>query len=243
MNVVLFIISILFVMALLVLFLIPMESSSRIAGALGAAATLLTAYTIFVELQKSNTRAAQDDIQLNNSIYTDIYSNFAANPLLEKLHEELYPSKNPQIHSFMVVMLQNIDNVRQYHSSLGETPPYYWENVFRDWVNTPTFDDVWDDVSRYYDQDMIDYIRYLRKRGQSNVLAKQKTLIKFLQSGDPELLEQAKIQMNLFNKIIPSDKIMNDIVNYVIDDLKDGVDDPIPIDERPLITAVEKMEN
>lgn len=243
MNIILFIIGILFIMALLVLFLIPMESSTRVAGALGAAATLLTAYTIFVELNKSNVRAAQEDIQTNESSYSNIYSNFASNPLLEPFHKELYSSKNSQAHSLMTVMLQNIDNVHQYYTSKGEPVPDYWENVFRDWVNTPTFEDTWDDVASYYDQDFRDYIRYLRKRGQYNILAKQNYIINYLQSGDPNLLEQARIQTYLLNEIIPSDKRINDVVNYVNEDLKDGIENQIPINEEVLNMELQNLEN
>lgn len=168
MNVVILIIGILFLLALIVLYLAPMDSSSRIAGALGAAATLLTAYTIFVELNKANVRAAQEDIQQNEATYSSIYTGFASNPSIESLYREIYDTSNPQTHAVMTVMLQNIDNIHQYYTTQGENVPEYWENTFRDWVNTPTFNDVWDDVKGYYDAPFSDYIMYLRKRGKYN---------------------------------------------------------------------------
>lgn len=169
MDVLFIIILILFIIALVALFLLPIDSSARIAGALGAAATLLTAYTIFIELKKSNTRAAQEDIEQNNANYTAIYSHFIGNPALNDLHRSMYSSENPQAHSLMTVMVQDIDNIVQYYESLGVPIPKYWDNVFRDWVNNPTFIDTWDDIEGYYSQHFKDYIAYLLRKGRANI--------------------------------------------------------------------------
>lgn len=171
-NINIYVLISIYIVILLTIILLPVSWIAKISLGLVALATLLNAYTIFSEIQRQNLLQARTDVESNEDSFTSIYRKFSSNTLNDDLYTQMYniTGTSVQNHATMVEMIQEIDNILQFYQSVGENPPSYWNNSFRTWVNTQTFEIVWPQVSQYYTSNLKRYIEYLKSTPVQNTL-------------------------------------------------------------------------
>ena len=151
---------------LIILLIIPEGWSVKSAGAIGAIGTVILAFGIILTVDEYHKEVVENDINDNEAAFVELQKLFLTDESIHDFYQEIYgKQKNVKMHVLITLMAQRIQDInddRKFSSQQKLPVDDEFVNLFKSWVNTKTFKEIWPTISKYYKPETYKFIRRLQ---------------------------------------------------------------------------------